>query len=155
VRGAFPGLEPPSGPPGRHIVEMPPFVLVGPWRRPDTSALSSAPLVLTTPRNAFRLPLFESLFPEARLDVLHLTRNPAAAVNGLVGAWCHRGFFNCAVGGDGSGPLRITGYSDVYPDWGTTWWNVDFWPGWEEFSDESLVRVCAEQWRQPHEAALA
>ncbi|HEV3365317.1 MAG TPA: hypothetical protein VG795_14505, partial [Acidimicrobiia bacterium] len=51
--------------------------------------------------------------------------------------------------------LGISGYSDCFQDWGTRWWNFDFWAGWEQFADQPLARVCAEQWRQPHEAALA
>ena len=158
VADAFPGVARPSGPPGSRFVEMPPFVLVGPWRRADSAARSSATLILTTPRNAFRLPVLESLFPAARFSVLHLTRNPAAAVNGLVDGWLHHGFFNCTVGSwlEQPGPwLRIPGYSDRFPAWGTSWWNFDFWPGWEDFVDQPLARVCAEQWRQHHEAVLA
>ena len=158
VRRAFPGVEPPVGPPGRRFVEMPPFVLVGPWHRADPDRLAAAPLILTTPRNSFRLSVLESLFPAARLSVLHLTRNPAAAVNGLVDGWLHRGFFNCRLEtglASGRPPLDIGGYSDRFPAWGKEWWNFDFWPGWQEVTGESLARVCAEQWRQPHEAALA
>ena len=157
VADAFPDAVPPSGPPGSRFVEMPPFVLVGPWQRPDTATAASRTLVLTTPRNAFRLPVLASLFPAARVSLLHLTRNPAAAVNGLVDGWLHHGFFNCTVGVGGDrreAPLRISGYSDRFPAWGTTWWNFDFWPGWEDVADQPLAAVCAEQWRRPHEAVL-
>ncbi len=150
VRASFPDVPPPDGPPGQALIEMPPFVLVGPWRRPSAAELAALPLVLTTPRNSFRLEFLRSLFPLARLRVVHLTRNPAASVNGLVDGWLHHGFFNCPVGRR----LTIRGYSDEHPRWGTTWWCYDFWPEWEAWTDASLAEVCAEQWRTPHQATL-
>jgi hypothetical protein len=150
VREAFPDVPEPEGPPGEHLVEMPPFVLLGPWQRAAPDHLSSAPLILTTPRNAFRLSFIRSLFPSARMQVLHLVRNPAAAVNGLIDGWRHRGFFNTAV----ETRLEITGYSDEFLRWGDRWWNYDFWPGWEDWAGAPLAAVCAQQWRTHHEAVL-
>ncbi|MBW3644267.1 MAG: sulfotransferase, partial [Actinobacteria bacterium] len=114
MRAAFPDVPPAEGPPGEALVEMPPFVLVSPWRRPSPAELATLPLVLATPRNSFRLDFLRSLFPAARLRVVHLTRNPAASINGLVDGWHHRGFFNCRVGRR----LAIRGYTDRYPEWG-------------------------------------
>lgn len=150
VAERFPDAPAPAGPPGRRLVEMPPFVLVRPWRRADAEALSTRPLVLTTPRNSFRLPFFRALFPSARLRVVHLTRNPAASVNGLVDGWLHHGFFNVAV----DVPLAIRGYSDAFPAWGRRWWNYDFPPGWRDLVAEDLPTVCAHQWASHHAAAL-
>jgi len=150
IQKAFPDVPEPAGPPSQHIVEMPPFVLVGPWERATASDFAAAPLVLTTPRNSLRLSFLRSLFPSARLQIVHLVRNPAAAVNGLIDGWCHRGFFNIAV----DRPLRIGGYSDVFPGWGDRWWNYDFWPGWEAWTGEPLASVCLEQWRTHHQAVL-
>lgn len=150
VRAAFPGVPPPSGPPGEALVEMPPFVLPRPWRRPSPAELATLPLVLATPRNSFRLEFLRSLFPAARFRVVHLTRNPAASANGLVDGWHHRGFFNCRVGRR----LSIRGYSDEHPGWGRSWWCYDLWPGWEAWAEAPLTDVCAEQWRTPHQATL-
>lgn len=150
VAAAFPDIPVPAGPPGPHLVEMPPFVLIGPWSRPSTHDLGTRPLVLSTPRNAFRLSFLRSLFPDARFRVVHLTRNPAASVNGLIDGWLHRGFFNIAVDRE----LRIDGYSDRCPKWGRHWWNYDFWPGWEQWADVPLAAVTAEQWRSHHAEVL-
>ncbi|MBW3643555.1 MAG: sulfotransferase [Actinobacteria bacterium] len=151
VAERFPDAPPPSGPPGDHLVEMPPFVLVRPWRRPGRAVLGSRPLVLSTPRNAFRLPFLRALFPEARFRVIHLTRNPAASVNGLIDGWLHHGFFNVAV----DEPLGIRGYSDTFAGWGERWWCYDFPPAWRDFTDATLAEVCAEQWRSHHKAVLS
>ncbi|MDP9386640.1 MAG: sulfotransferase [Actinomycetota bacterium] len=149
VAARFPDAAPPFGPPGEQLVEMPPFVLVRPWRRPDQAALEAKPLVLSTPRNAFRLPFLRSLFPAARFRVVHLTRNPAASINGLVDGWLHHGFFNVAV----DETLRIAGYSDAYP-WGDRWWCYDLPPAWRDLTGAPLPEVCGEQWRSHHEAVL-
>ena len=150
VAARFPDAPPPAGPPGDLLVEMPPFVLVRPWRRADADRLATRPLILSTPRNAFRLGFLRSLFPRARFRVIHLTRNPAASVNGLIDGWLHHGFFNVAV----DEPLRIAGYSDVSPAWGGTWWCYDFPPAWREWTARPLPEVCGEQWRSHHEAVL-
>jgi hypothetical protein len=150
VEAAFPDVPLPAGPPGRHLVEMPPFVGIRPWCRPRPEDLDRRPLVLSTPRNAFRLSFLRSLFPAARFRVVHLTRNPAASANGLIDGWRHRGFFNTAVGQR----LCIAGYSDDFPAWGAHWWNYDFWPGWEDWTESSLAAVAAEQWRSHHHEIL-
>ena len=149
VTDRFPDVPVPSGPPGQALIEMPPYVLLGPWRPAGTATLRASTLVLSTPRNAFRLDFLASLFPHADVRVLHLTRNPAAAVNGLVDGWLHRGFFNCRV----ERPLAIAGYSDRFP-WGRDWWCYDVPPGWEEVVDAPLPHVCSLQWQAPHEAVL-
>ena len=126
--------EEPDGPPGEVIIEMPPFLAPRPWHHATVDDLRTKPLVLCTPRNAFRLDAIVDTFPNARLRVLHLTRNPAAAVNGLLDGWRHHGFYNVRVG--------------------DRWWKFDFFPGWEGYLDADLPDICVQQWRAPHEAVL-
>ena len=149
VAERFPERPPPDGPPAGALVEMPPFVLPRPWRRASQDELAIGTVVLTTPRNSYRLAFLRTVFPNARLRVVHLVRNPAASVNGLVDGWLHRGFFNVQV----DRPLRIAGYSDRFP-WGDRWWNYDLPPDWEAVVELPLPLVCAAQWRSMHEAAL-
>jgi len=140
---AFPGLAQPVGAPGPVVLEEPPFVLARPWRPVTPESLAGRPLVIKTPSNAYRLPFLRTLFPSARFRVLHLTRNPAASINGLVDGWRYRGFHSHRVGG-----LAIAGYAD--PDW----WKYDLPPGWRAWTSEPLEQVCGFQWRSAHQHVL-
>ncbi len=147
IRGAFPGLEPPAD--GvEAVVEEPPFITIQPWRRADAEALARCPLIIKTPSNAYRLPFWRALFPGARFRVLHLARNAAASINGLMDGWRFRGFHAHRVG-----PLRIAGYSDT-PAGAGGWWKYDLPPAWRTHTRAPLEAVCALQWRSAHRATL-
>ncbi|GGX13788.1 sulfotransferase family protein [Streptomyces lomondensis] len=139
----------PRGAPGETLLEEPPFVLPVPWRLAGPGDLASRPLVIKTPSNAYRLGFLRALFPAARFRVVHLTRNPAAAVNGLHDGWLHHGFHAHRT----TRPLGISGYTERHPD-NRWWWKFDLPPGWEEFADAPLLDVCAFQWRSAHQAVL-
>jgi hypothetical protein len=143
--------EPPRAPPQpRRIVEEPPFILLSSWEaRPE----GCGPAVLKTPSNAYRLPFFEALLPGFR--AVHLVRNPAAAINGLVDGWLHPGFHAHAVtDAEGRGRLKIAGYSERVPG-GDRWWKFDLPPGWEGLVERPLEEVCAWQWSSAHRAVLS
>ncbi len=152
VRRRFvPETQSQHGPPAARLIEEPPFICIEPWRLAATSGLAARPLVIKTPSNAYRLGYLKALFPNARLRILHLTRNPAASINGLCDGWLHgRGFFSHAL----DVPLVIEGYSDVFPAWGKRWWNFDLPPNWQAMSNLPLEQVCALQWLTSHRAAL-
>lgn len=139
-----------DGPPEGPVIEMTPFVAPRPWAPATVDDVRTKPTVLSTPRNAFRLPLLRSLFPNARLRVVHLIRNPAASVNGLRDGWRSPAFWTCRV----PGGLRIAGHSDRRPDAGD-WWCYDLPPGWRRWRDASLEEVCAFQWWSAQEATVA
>lgn len=90
------------------------------------------------------------IFPAARLTVIHLVRNPAAAINGLIDGWLDRGFFSHRLASPG--PIAIHGYSDQ--SWGENWWNFDLPPSWESVMRRPLPSVCAFQWCSAHRAIL-
>jgi hypothetical protein len=142
-------LPVPRGAPDDLVVEEPPFVLNPVWRRAQESDLPAKPLVIKAPSNAYRMEFLRALFPNARITVLHLTRNPGAAVNGLFDGWRYHGFHAHRM----SQELKITGYADELPDdrW---WWKFDLPPGWQEYTQAPLTRVCAFQWRSAHRAIL-
>lgn len=151
VAHRFPAAAVPAGPTAEPVVEMAPFVLPRAWRVASRSEAAATTVVATTPRNAFRLPLLMRAFPNATVRVLHLVRNPAAAVNGLRDGWLHRGFFSCRS----EVPLAITGYSDIHPQWGTSWWNYDVPSGWRDWVDRPLTEVCGYQWYAAHESTMS
>jgi hypothetical protein len=109
VRESFPDVSVPQGPPGPFVLEEPPFLVIGPWKPPTVEQLSSCPLILKTPSNAYRLSFLRRLLPRARFRILHLTRNAAASINGLLDGWRHHGFYSHRL----SARLNIAGYSDA------------------------------------------
>jgi hypothetical protein len=145
-----------DGPPHEAIcIEEPPFVIPRPRRLPDAAEVRTKPLLLKAPLDAYRLPVLRALFPRARFAVVHLTRDPAASVNGLYDGWLDRGFFSHRVAtGVGADRLAIGGYSR--PDhWSSRWWNFDLPPGWQHHTEEPLPDVCAFQWASVHRHILA
>lgn len=132
VEALFPELRFGDFRPAAPLVEEPPFVAVSPWEPASEEALATTPVVIKTPSNVWRLPFWEGLFPGARLRLLHLTRNVAAAVNGLWDGWNYPGFHSHFVGGE------------------LGWWKFDLPPGWEGWIDVPLVQRCAWQWRGAH-----
>lgn len=145
-----PDAEPPPLPPSDALVEMTPFVPLRPWRAPTGAELCDGTLLLATPRLVYRLDWLRAVFPTARLRLVHLVRNPAAAVNGLVDGWQHPGFASVAM----PHPLGIAGYSERVPG-GDRWWKFDVPPSWASLVDRPLPRVCAAQWCDAHERLLA
>ncbi len=132
------------------LVEEPPFVLTTPWTPVSIEALTTRPLVIKTPGNAYRVPWLRRLFPHARVRVLHLTRNVAASVNGLYDGWRYPAFHSHLS----TIPLAISGYSDTVLH-GDRWWKFDRPPGWQAHRSSRLENVCAFQWQAAHTAILA
>lgn len=99
-------------------------------------------LVMKASGDAYRLPwIREQLFPETDVKVVHLTRNPAASINGLYDGWrLNRGFQTYDVGG-----LDLEGYDGSL-------WCYDLPPGWVR--EGKLIDVCLMQWTQAHRHIL-
>ena len=140
IRAALPGIAPPTGAPGDAVIEEPPFVLHQAWRRASAEQVATLPLMMKTPSNAYRASFLRALFPNARVQVLHLTRNPAAAINGLVDGWRFRGFHAHRL----AQPHAIEGAPE------RDWWKYDLPPGWRDWTNRSLVEVAGFQWRSAH-----
>jgi len=145
-----PDAHPSLAPPSAVVLEEPPFVTVSPWQAATVEELERLPLIIKTPSNVYRLPFLAALFPNARVRVLHLTRNAAASVNGLVDGWRFRGFFAHRLDRE----LAIRGYSQAQHTWSRAWWKFDLPPGWQDWTENSLVEVCGFQWRSAHRAVL-
>jgi hypothetical protein len=146
VERHFPGSAA-GGFPSGLLIEEPPFVLPRPWRTAGERELETKALVIKTPSNAYRLPFIRALFPNAAIKIVHLTRNPAASINGLYDGWRFRGFHSHRM----PEPLRIPGYTDHCPA-DARWWKFDLPPGWQEYTSAPLLDVCAFQWRAANRA---
>lgn len=145
----FPDLTTAAGPPSPVVIEEPPFILVRPWVRWQPADFSDCALLIKTPSNAYRLGFLRALFPAARFRILHLTRNPAASINGIYDGWHHWGFHSHYIGAE----LEIPNYSQAEsPDRG--WWKFDLPRGWQAHMKSPLEEICAFQWRAAHEAIL-
>ncbi|MFA7283718.1 MAG: hypothetical protein WC066_04130, partial [Candidatus Omnitrophota bacterium] len=155
VKARFPDLPLPQGPANRSLmIEEAPFVLLSPGRPPAKEELSENILLLKSSVDCYRLDFLERLFPEARVRIIYLTRNPFGSINGLYDGWLHRGFFShnlSRILKEENTPLEISGYSDLY-EWGKWWWNYDLPPGWRSYTRKRLEEVCAFQWRSANEA---
>ena len=128
--------------PRANLIEEPPFIPFQPW----SIVGDERPFVVKAPSNAFRLDFFATHWPGLRL--LHLTRNPASSINGLIDGWMHTGFHSHCVEG-----LAIDGYSNTVRG-GKDWWKFDLFPGWEAYRTSALTEVCAAQWVGTHQAML-
>ncbi|MTW23197.1 hypothetical protein [Allochromatium palmeri] len=136
--------------PSERFIEMPPFILIRPWRAPSADDLARKPLIIKTVANTFRLPFLKALFPNARFRILHLTRSVAASANGMYDGYLFPGFWAARV----DQPLSIPGYSDRFPQWGGEWLKFGLIPGWRRWTDKPLEQVCANHWRTCHQTIL-
>ena len=123
-------------------IEDRPFVSSHRHKRGLTADDFDRTLVLKASGDAYRLPwIREQLFPETDVKVVHLTRNPAASINGLYDGWrLNRGFQTYNVG-----DLDIDGYDGSL-------WCYDLPPG--GVRDGDLIDICLLQWAQAHRHIL-
>jgi hypothetical protein len=149
----FPGMPRPQGPPPglAQSLEAPPFLVPGAAKTPGRRDLRR-PLLLKASVDAYRIAFLRQLFPDTQLRLIHLTRNPAAAINGMIDGWLHHGFFSHNLAD--RIVLDIGSYSGT-GDWGTSWWNFDLPPTWRDLVTQPLVRVCAAQWAGAHTSIMA
>lgn len=129
------------------LLEEPPFVFPPFCQVVPNTLLREGTLVLKSSTNSYRIPWIVGLFPQAQVDVVHLTRNPLASVNGLMDGWLHSGFFSYDVLQQFDQPLHISGYSEKL-DGGDRLWNFDLFPGWKNYTDKPLDEVTLAQWRE-------
>ena len=132
------------------LIEEPPLVLITPWQRPSLEDLKTKPLVIKTPSNAYRLEFLRAFFSNQRVRIIHLKREPAAAINGLYDGWRYpRGFHAHRIPScqpqacEAMGPHPMEGI-----------WKYDLPPGWEALQQSLLVEICAFQWLSAHRSIL-
>ena len=135
-------------------IEEPPFVVPTLRRRPFGAAdARDSALLFKSPSDAYRIGMYERLFPNAEVTYIHLTRGFAQSVNGLMDGWLYPlGFFSHDLSKIGC-ELDIQGYSDRVA-FGRKWWKFDLPCNWRRFTRARLEDVCLNQWYSIHEAIL-
>ncbi len=135
-------------------IEEPPFVVPRLYAKPfTTDDAESKTLLFKTPPDAYRIGMYEQLFPNAKIKYIHLTRGYAQSVNGLMDGWLSPiGFFSHNLKKAGI-DLSIKGYSDLV-EFGKCWWKFDLPPNWREFITMNLEYVCLNQWISAHRTIL-
>ncbi len=135
-------------------IEEPPFVVPTLRRRRFGLAdIADSVLLFKSPSDAYRIGMYEQLFPNAKVTYIHLTRGFAQSVNGLMDGWLYPlGFFSHDLSKVGC-QLAIRGYSDVVP-FGGKWWKFDLPRNWRHFTRLSLENVCLNQWYCAQDAIL-
>ena len=135
-------------------IEEPPFVAPTLRRRPFALAdARDSVLLFKSPSDAYRVGMYERLFPNAEVTYIHLTRGFAQSVNGLMDGWLYPlGFFSHDLSKVGC-ELAIQGYSDRV-SFGRKWWKFDLPRNWRSFTRARLEEVCLNQWYSVHEAIL-
>jgi hypothetical protein len=111
-------------------IEEPPFVKAKP-ARPLANVL-----VLKSVSDAYRIGIHQQLFPWATIRYLHLTRNAASSINGLIDGW-----------------LTDFGFHSHFIN--ERWWKFDLPPHWNSWFDAPIGERCAFQWRSAHEHILS
>jgi len=136
-------------------IEEPPFVAPRQYRRALTASdLETKLLLFKAPPDAYRIGMYEQIFPNAEIKYIHLTRGYAQSVNGLMDGWLSpTGFFSHDLRRFGL-HLNIKGYSDLV-QFGKRWWKFDLPPNWKEFVSANLEDACLNQWISTHRAVLA
>ncbi|TSC79085.1 MAG: hypothetical protein G01um101429_592 [Parcubacteria group bacterium Gr01-1014_29] len=135
-------------------IEEPPFIVPRLYARSLTADdVENKTLLFKTPPDAYRIGVYEQIFPNAEIKYIHLTRGYAQSVNGLMDGWLSPiGFFSHNLKRAGVS-LSIKGYSDSV-EFGKSWWKFDMPPNWREFISADLENVCLNQWMSAHKAIL-
>ncbi|MBI3776460.1 MAG: sulfotransferase [Gammaproteobacteria bacterium] len=142
-----------DGPPSAGLcLEEPPFIVPALKVFPKLGEGASPCLLLKSSSNCYRLEFMQSLYPNARFSFIHLTRNPAAAINGLMDGWLSHGFYSQSL--QDVAVLDIKGYTKAQFPWSRYWWNFDSPPGWLDYIDQPLQRVAAFQWYSANKHVL-
>jgi Sulfotransferase family len=93
-----------------------------------------------TPRNSFRVPFVDALFPDACF--VFLQRDGRENINSLINAWR-------------TSRYRTYRLAHSIPGVDPSWWKFVLYPGWQADASGPLEVVCARQWQTSNEHALA
>jgi hypothetical protein len=133
-------------------LENPPFIDQPLAHIATEDELNKLPLLFKSPSDAYRPGFYESLFPNARVNYIHLSRGFVQTTNGRMDGWQmgETDFISNPVGI--TKPLQIEDYSIT--DMSRIYWCFDLFNGWEDYTDSSLVEVAVNQWLRAHKSIV-
>jgi hypothetical protein len=92
-----------------------------------------------TPRNAFRIPFLDALFPDAQF--VFLLRDPVESISSMMELWENKDFHRSINLPGWSGPKGFR-------------WCMALPPGWRELAGRSTAEIAAFQWKACNEAIM-
>ncbi len=120
------------------IIEITPFVIPRP-RRLKTPQSRVRMLLLKASSDAYRMITLRSLFRDRPVHVLRLTRNPLAAINGLLDGWAHHCFWQHDLTNSLGAASPFAG------------WCFDLVDDWQNLAAEGqLLPIVMQQWLEPN-----
>lgn len=133
-------------------LENPPFIDQPLAHIATEDELQKLPLLFKSPSDSYRPGFYESLFPNARINYIHLSRGFVQTTNGLMDGWQmgETDFISNPVGI--TKPLEIEDYSIT--DMSRIYWCFDLFKDWEDYTDSSLVEVAVNQWLRAHKSIV-
>jgi hypothetical protein len=105
----------------------------------DTPQKQRLRFVEKTPRNAFRIPFLNTLFPNALF--VFLFRDPIESISSMIELWENKDFHRSINLPGWSGPKGFR-------------WCMALPPGWREFNDRPTVEIAAFQWQACNDAIM-
>lgn len=122
-----------------YFIAETPFVTPHVHKRPLQNGDEEKTLLLKTSCDCHRLEWLDDMLDHDNTRYVHLTRNPAASINGLYDGWqSQRGFFTYNTNDDET--LHLDEYKHSHL------WSYDLFPGWRDYTNTSLWNVTAAQW---------
>lgn len=110
--------------------------------------IKDLPLLFKSPSDVHRAGYYEQLFPNAKINYIHLSRGYVQTANGLMDGWQmdDTDFISNPVGV--VSPLAIEDYSIT--DMTRAYWCFDLFEGWKDYAQSTLIEVCTQQWLAAH-----
>jgi hypothetical protein len=144
VGDAFPDREPPRRPGSSLILEISPYLLPLPQKLGQPRAQQPRALLIKASSDCYRLPLIRQVFRSWNKIYIHLTRNPLAAMNGLLDGWKHPAYWQ-----------HVLSRADDSTPRGRRFWKFDLYENWRADRAAPLGAVCARQWVSSHARILS
>jgi len=128
----------------KDIIEEIPFIFVKPKYFLSKEILKDHYFLMKTPSNIYRLPFWKQIFNKAKFNWIHLARNPASSINGLIDGWNSSSFQSYSPKEELN--IKFNGKKILEKKW-----CFDLFPEWTRFIGKNLEDICLHQWKNSHQ----